>query len=96
MKATDFQVLHSVTEYTRYYGLPDPAHPLLTLINLAEITAQTLPAPIVAQLYTVALKRGLKGTVYYGRQTYDFHGGLLTFLAPARSYRPMRASTFRK
>jgi AraC family transcriptional activator of pobA len=38
----------------------------------------------VAQLYTVALKRGLKGTVYYGRQTYDFHDGLLTFLAPGQ------------
>jgi AraC family transcriptional activator of pobA len=84
MKTADFQVLHTVTEYTRYYGLPAPAHPLLTLINLAEINGQAIPAPVVAQLYTVALKRGLKGTVYYGRQTYDFHDGLLTFLAPGQ------------
>ena len=84
MKAADFHVLHTVTDYTRYYGLPAPAHPLLTLLNLAEIQAQALPAPVVAQLYTIALKRGLKGTVYYGRQTYDFHDGLLTFLAPGQ------------
>jgi len=84
MKNPDFQVLHTVTEYARYYGLPAPAHPLLTLINLAEIRAQAIPDPVVAQLYTVALKRGLKGTVYYGRQTYDFHDGLLTFLAPGQ------------
>ncbi|WP_245327898.1 helix-turn-helix domain-containing protein [Hymenobacter fodinae] len=84
MKASDFHVLHTVTDYTRYYGLPAPAHPLLTLIDLAQITGQVIPAPIVAQLYTVALKRGLKGTVYYGRQTYDFHEGLLTFLAPGQ------------
>ncbi|MDF7814894.1 helix-turn-helix transcriptional regulator [Hymenobacter sp. YC55] len=84
MKPADFQVLHTVTEYTRYYGLPAPAHPLLTLINLSEISGQAIPAPIVAQLYTIALKRGLKGTVYYGRQTYDFHDGLLTFLAPGQ------------
>ncbi len=84
MKPADFHVLHTVTDYTRYYGLPAPAHPLLTLINLAKIQAQAIPAPVVAQLYTVALKRGLKGTVYYGRQTYDFHDGLLTFLAPGQ------------
>ncbi len=84
MKTAAFHVLHTVTEYTRYYGLPAPAHPLLTLINLAEIRGQAIPAPIVAQLYTVALKRGLRGTVYYGRQTYDFHEGLLTFLAPGQ------------
>jgi len=84
MKTAAFQVLHTVTDYARYYGLPAPAHPLLTLINLAEIRGQAIPAPVVAQLYTVALKRGLKGTVYYGRQTYDFHDGLLTFLAPGQ------------
>jgi AraC family transcriptional activator of pobA len=84
MKLADFHVLHTVTDYTRYFGLPAPAHPLLTLINLAEIKAQAIPAPIVAQLYTVALKRGVNGTVYYGRQTYDFHEGLLTFLAPGQ------------
>jgi AraC family transcriptional activator of pobA len=84
MKTAAFHVLHTVTDYTRYYGLPAPAHPLLTLVNLAEIQAQAIPAPVVAQLYTVALKRGLKGTVYYGRQTYDFHDGLLTFLAPGQ------------
>jgi len=84
MKAAAIQVLHTVTDYTRYYGLPAPAHPLLTLIDLAQINGQAIPAPVVAQLYTVALKRGLKGTVYYGRQTYDFHDGLLTFLAPGQ------------
>ncbi len=84
MKPPDFQVLHTVTEYARYYGLPAPAHPLLTLINLADVRGQAMPAPVVAQLYTVALKRGLKGTVHYGRQTYDFHDGLLTSLAPGQ------------
>jgi AraC family transcriptional activator of pobA len=57
---------------------------LRTLINLAEVRERTFPAPVVAHLYTIALKRGLKGTVYYGRQTYDFHDGLLTFFAPGQ------------
>jgi AraC family transcriptional activator of pobA len=51
---------------------------------LAEVRAQACPAPVVAHLYTIALKRGLKGTMYYGRQTYDFHDGMLTFFAPGQ------------
>lgn len=84
MKTTGFQVLHTVTDYTRYYGLPAPAHPLLTLINLAEVRERTFPDPVVSHLYTVALKRGLKGTMYYGRQPYDFQDGLLMFFAPGQ------------
>ncbi len=84
MKPADFHVLHTVTDCARHYGLPDPAHPLLALINLADIRRPAVPTPVVAQFYTVALKRGLQGPVYYGRQTYDFNGGLLTFLAPGQ------------
>ncbi|OUJ76165.1 helix-turn-helix domain-containing protein [Hymenobacter crusticola] len=85
MKQTtqNFRVLSTVTDYTRFYNLPAPAHPLLTIINLEE--ARCLPhptTPVVQQLYTVALKRGIKGTIYYGRQSYDFAEGVLFFLGP--------------
>ncbi|WP_045688701.1 helix-turn-helix domain-containing protein [Hymenobacter sp. AT01-02] len=81
--AQDFRVLSTVTDYTRFYGLPAPAHPLLTVIDLEE--ARCLPrvtTPVVQHLYTIALKRGLKGKLYYGRQSYDFSEGVLFFLGP--------------
>ena len=81
--AQNFRVLSTVTDYTRFYNLPAPAHPLLTIIDLEQ--ARCLPhptTPMVQQLYTVALKRGLKGTIYYGRQSYDFGEGVLFFLGP--------------
>jgi AraC family transcriptional activator of pobA len=88
--AKDFLVLSTVTDYTRFYGLPAPAHPLLTIIDLAY--ARTLPRavgllnPVVQQLYTVALKRGLKGNIYYGHQSYDFSEGVLFFLSPGQVF----------
>lgn len=86
--AKDFRVLQTVTDYTRFYGLPAPTHPLLTLIDMEQ--ARCLPpvtTPVVQQLYTVALKRGLKGgTILYGRQSYDFQEGVLFFLGPGQVF----------
>jgi AraC family transcriptional activator of pobA len=42
--------------------------------------------PVVQQFYTVALKRGLKGPLYYGHQSYDFSDGVLFFLAPGQVF----------
>ncbi|TGE25227.1 AraC family transcriptional regulator [Hymenobacter aquaticus] len=85
--AKEFLVLNTVTDYTRFYGLPAPAHPLLTVVDLEQ--ARCLPritTPVVQQLYTVSLKRGLKGTIIYGRQSYDFSEGLLFFLGPGQVF----------
>ncbi|MBO0357611.1 helix-turn-helix transcriptional regulator [Hymenobacter sp. BT186] len=89
----DIRVLSTVTDYTRFFGLPAPAHPLLTIINLAEARQSALAqgltpvtTPIVQQFYTVALKRGLNGPLYYGHQSYDFKDGVLFFLAPGQVF----------
>lgn len=87
--AKTFRVLATVTEYTRFYGLPAPAHPLLTLIDLGA-ARQLVPAaptdPVVPQLYTIFLKRGLNGPLYYGHQAYDFREGVLGFSAPGQVF----------
>ncbi|QNP51696.1 helix-turn-helix domain-containing protein [Hymenobacter qilianensis] len=83
----EFRVLSTVTDYTRFYGLPAPAHPLLTLIDLAA--CRNLPrvmTPVVQQLYTVSLKRNLKGQLFYGHQSYDFSEGVMVFLGPGQVF----------
>jgi len=89
----DFRVLNTVTDYTRFFGLPAPAHPLLTIIDLAAACGWArdhdippVTTPVVQQFYTVALKRGLKGPLYYGHQAYDFSDGVLFFLAPGQVF----------
>ncbi|AMJ67801.1 helix-turn-helix domain-containing protein [Hymenobacter sp. PAMC 26628] len=88
-----FRVLATVTDYTRFYGLPAPTHPLLTLIDLARAREQAhvrespeLLDPVVPQLYTIFLKRNLNGPLYYGHQSYDFREGVLGFSAPGQVF----------
>ena len=85
--AKDFLVLETVTDYTRFCGLPAPAHPLLTLIDLEQTRHNVLPAdlpPVVQQFYTVWVKKNLKGKVFYGHQSYDFGEGVMGFMAPGQ------------
>ena len=94
----EFQTLATVSDYCRYYELPAPAHPLLTVIDLAAARRRAaerpltaagqarLHTPVVPQLYTVFLKRNLKGPLYYGHQTYDFSEGVLGFAAPGQVF----------
>lgn len=85
MKQTNLQVLHTVTEYASYYGFPAPVHPLLTLVDFSNVQRNpAMDVPVVSQLYSISLKHGLNGYFQYGRQTYDFHEGVLAFMAPGQ------------
>ena len=88
-----FQVLETVSDYTRFYELPAPVHPLLTLIDLQPFEGASphparpeLLAPVVLGLYTVFLKRNLNGPLYYGHHTYDFREGVMGFSAPGQVF----------
>jgi AraC family transcriptional activator of pobA len=83
--AKEFQVLASVSDFTRHFGFPAPAHPLLTVVDLSQHRnpPPTL-GPAYRQLYIIALKKNLKGTIQYGRRAYDFNAGVLAFYAPGQ------------
>ena len=84
----EFRVISTVTEYTEFCALPPPLHPLITVIDLE--TTRGAPGtelePIVQNLYMIAIKRGLKGKLIYGRQPYDFTSGALIFMAPGQVF----------
>ncbi|MBT9392091.1 helix-turn-helix transcriptional regulator [Hymenobacter sp. NST-14] len=85
----DIRVLTSVTDYTRFCGLPAPAHPLLTVIDLEQARGNVLPeklTPVVQHFYTVWVKKNLKGKVHYGHQSYDFGEGVMGFQAPGQVF----------
>ena len=78
-----------MTDYTQLCGLPAPAHPLLTLIDLAQTRDLPRPAgmtPVVQQLYTSGLKKDFRGRLHYGHQSYDFREGVLGFVAPGQVF----------
>lgn len=67
-------------------GLPKPQHPLIGLIDLKGLKADTAINAVVFDLYVVSLKRGCD-KLFYGQQQYDFDEGLLAFTAPGQILR---------
>lgn len=91
-KSGPVKVLETVTEYTRFYNLAPPLHPLLTVLDLSALHRQPLQSipeailtPVVQQCYMVSLKQGMgKAALRYGHQSYDFNEGVMSFLAPGQ------------
>ena len=83
--AREFKVLNTVSDFTQHFGYPSPAHPLLTVIDLAQPCHLPLPAsPTLRHLYIISLKKNLKGRLQYGHQSYDYSQGVLGFYAPGQ------------
>lgn len=77
-------VIKSISEFHRLLSLPEPRHPLVSVINLAEsiFLEDDVWKGFVNSFYCIALKRDAKGKVRYGQQYYDYDNGVLSFTAP--------------
>jgi AraC family transcriptional activator of pobA len=76
--------IRSVSEFHRLLSLPEPRHPLVSVINLADsvFLEDEVWKGFVNRFYCVALKREAKGKIRYGQQHYDYDKGVLSFTAP--------------
>ena len=76
--------IKSVSEFHRLLSLPEPRHPLVSVVNLSEsiFLQDDVWKGFVNRFYCVALKREAKGKIKYGQQHYDYDKGVLSFTAP--------------
>ena len=76
----------TIADYHRFAGLPPPDHPLLSVIDYGQVEYQIEGEAVswVQDFYSVGLKRDVDARLWYGRQEYDFEGGLMAFIAPGR------------
>jgi AraC family transcriptional activator of pobA len=76
--------INSISEFHRLLSLPEPRHPLVSVINLAETVflEDEIWKGFINRFYCVALKRDAKGKIRYGQQHYDYDKGVLSFTAP--------------
>lgn len=81
--------IKTITEFHRYNELPQPEHPLISLIDYAKIPhhAQKESVSATFDFYTIAIKRGLNYRLGYGQQEYDFDEGVMFFMAPGQVLR---------
>lgn len=76
--------IKSISQFHRLLSLPEPKHPLVSVINLAEsiFLEDDIWKGFVNRFYCIALKREAKGKIRYGQQHYDYDKGVLSFTAP--------------
>lgn len=83
------QRIKTVTEFHRLRGLPKPEHPLISVINYADIDYSTYTRDVswVNDFYSISLKKSVDVKMRYGQQQYDFDDGILTFISPNQVFR---------
>ncbi|NMH29457.1 helix-turn-helix domain-containing protein [Flavobacterium silvaticum] len=74
----------SIPEFHKVLGLPAPLHPLISINNYKDITADTteIAKGMILNLYKISYKKEFSGKVKYGQQHYDFDNGGLCFVSP--------------
>lgn len=76
--------LHSVSALHNMLNLKKPTHPLVSVIDLGTIASsvQETEQSLLYGFYSIALKKNFDAKIRYGQQYYDFHEGVMTFVAP--------------
>lgn len=67
-----------------FLGLPSPLNPLITLIDHTQLT-NINPyenQKLNMDLYNITVKRNFKDQIKYGRNSYDYDKGSMSFVAP--------------
>lgn len=72
--------IETITQLHRLQGLPNPPHPMISLVDYAQIK-ENPGISVIFDFYSISLKRGVN-KLLYGQQKYDYDQGVLYFLAP--------------
>lgn len=80
------RVFHSITEMQRVFGLPQPLHPLISMLDYSkvEITRDMLGHPFVMDFYNITYNESAGCKMKYGQTVYDFEEGGMFFTAPGQ------------
>ena len=89
MEQRQTQRIKTISEFHRLRGLSQPEHPLISVVNYAEVQR---PVDIsdknwVFDFYQISIKRGMNAKLKYGQQEYDFDDGVVFFASPNQVFR---------
>lgn len=85
-KAIKWLSFEKIADLHRELGLPQPAHPLVSVVNYGQIKVDTteLLKGMMLNFYKVSFKKYFQGKIKYGQGYYDFQEGGLCFFAPGQ------------
>lgn len=80
------RVFHTISEMHRLFGLPQPLHPLISIIDYSEteITPEMLAHPFVMDFYNITYNEFEGCRMKYGQTIYDFGEGGMFFTSPGQ------------
>lgn len=80
----DITRVKTITEVHDLFGFEKPQHPLITVLPIDERMTKFDygQGRYTFDFYQISLKEGIRGTLSYGRNSYDFHEGVMTFIKP--------------
>ena len=76
--------IKTICEFHQLRGLPKPEHPLVSVINVADVKRlrDDEPVNLIFDFYSISLKRNCNAKFRYGQQQYDFDEGTMFFISP--------------
>lgn len=76
--------IKSIGEFHQLRQLPEPEHPLISVINLEHLKYLHIDndTTLTLDFYWIALKHSSNVKARYGQQLYDFNKGILSFMSP--------------
>ena len=81
--------LNSIYDFHQFAQLPEPEHPLVSLIDYSKVVYPPAYTDIkwVQNFYSIGLKRNVSKKFNYGQYSYDFQEGILALVAPKQVIR---------
>jgi AraC-like DNA-binding protein len=80
------RIFHSIAEMQRVFGLPQPLHPLISMLDYSKvkITSEMLAHPFVMDFYNITYNESAGCRMKYGQTIYDFEEGGMFFTSPGQ------------
>lgn len=76
--------IKSISRFHRLRQLPEPEHPLISIINLEQLKSILADddTNLTLDFYWIALRHSSNVKARYGQNAYDFDKGILSFMVP--------------
>lgn len=86
MKQQEIITIHSIEQMHQAMGFDAPKHPLVSVLRIKDFKKMdhTPYKKSTTDMYIITFKDGMKGSMGYGRSSYDFTNGTLLFMAPGQ------------